>query len=697
MIGVFLSDGISRDGFQFAIPALEDAIWQGSFSGTPTNITHDVHRTAGWSFTKGLFFDPQKVLVVGCTWIADNETDYEIISKAKSQFFANHINKQIEPHYDQFVEILKEKKLYDDADSRWFYNSIVLYGYSDIALKAFPDIFERCDKDGLIELDFFLDKFEHLAQGVFRKKGSDLAVVLHPYFRKATSIFNNFNWAFIEELLSLKTKKDIKIKIKVDSDFLGYAPSFITSMEFEYWWGPKYNDDISSMPVGLTTYGSDEFEKLYYNILKTEFVWKEDNGIHTFEMEEVKNEPAPTLGDIYTCRYIHSIYDEIKKNFMHFDGAIRAYDTDLMIERLDKKMTEMGRQSEYTKLFRIDGNLPLSNWKSLVTKYFQGNPQIYEYFGLPKPINEMEIQNEPEKTAFEKYLPYRINKYDGIRLYVSYHEKNQVQSKDRYISSYDELTLEDGKHNAIEYFTIEVIKAIHRVGEQFDSPKDCIYILPEDYYCNIPTICHGVINTQQCVNGTIDGIRLLVRQLVENDSHEILSLSLSWNMDEKEVLISFVGHIYDIDKWLNSFDIIPVNRPEFKSWLVTQSKYIKENGKECSCPVMTEIVMDDGMLYFKRRLIQKDVKDLSFPDRSNLNVYQIDFDDNKEDLAELLNTQQLFMVPSMKVNEMICTKTGVNYIDSPYSVIFNETKQDMKDCEMLCFYWTDKPRPIHIG
>lgn len=697
MIGVFLSDGLSRDGFQFTIPALEDAIWQGSFSGNPTNISHDIHRTIGWSFTKGLFFDPKKVLVVGCTWVAENESDYEIISKNKKHFFINHINKQIEPHYEQFVETLKEKDLYDENNSSWFYNSIVLYGYKDIASKAFPSIFENCDKDGLIELNYFLNEFEHLSQGVFKKKGSEFAVMLHPFFRKSMSIFNNFNWAFIDEILSLSTKNDIKIKIKIDRDFIGYAPSFITSMEFEYWWGPKYNDDISSIQVGLTTYGSDEFEKSYYNIVKTEFVWKDDDELHTFEMEEVKNEPAPTLEDTYACRYIHSMYDKVQKIFNHFDGAIRAYDTDLMIERLDKKMTEMGRRSEYTKLFRIDGNLPLSNWKSLVTKYLQGNPQIYEYFGMPKPIDETESQREPEKTAFEKYLPYRINKGDGIRLYISYHENEQNQSVDRYISSYDELTLEDGKHKAIEYFTVEVVKAIRRIGEQIDLPKDCVYIFPEDYYCNIPTISHGSNNTQQCVNGTIQGIKLLIKQLMENNGNEVFSFSLSWNMDDKEALISFVGHTYDIDKWINSFNNIPVGRSEFKSWLAKQSEFIKNNGKENASPVMSEIVKNDGMLYFSRRLIQKDVKGLSLPDKSNLNQYQLDFDDNKDDLAELLRTQQLFMAPSMRVNKMICTKTGENYIDSPYSVIFNETEQEMEDCEMLCFYWTDKPRPINFG
>ncbi|MDR3652150.1 MAG: hypothetical protein P4L34_04180 [Paludibacter sp.] len=693
-LGVFLSDQPSRDGIQFTISALEDTIWQGSIVGTPTNISHDIHRTAGWSFTKGLFFAPNKVLVMGCTWVADSENDYEIISDAKSKYFTHHLNTQIQPHYTQFIDALKE--LYIEDKGKWFYNSIVLYGYNDIVFNAFPDLSNQLDKDGLIEIQWFLDKFEHLSQGVFKKKDSDLAVILHPYFRKSTSIFNNFNWEFIDEFLSFAKVADVKIKIKIDGDFLGYAPSFITGMEFEYWWGPKYNDDISSIPSGLTTYGSSDYEKLYYNLVKTEFVWKNDNDLYTFEMEEVKNEPAPTLKDTYTCRYVHSIYDSKNKSFNHFDGAIRAYDTDLMIDRLDKKMTEMGRRSQYTKLFRIDGSLPLSSWKSLVTKYLQGNPQIYEYFELQKPNIDLEKQDET-KTAFEKYLPYSINKGEGIRLYVSYREKVKKKTINRYISSCDEILLENGKFKALEYFTVELVKAIRRVGASIDLPNDCLFIIPEDYYCNIPCITHGDTNTQKLVNETVDGIKLLITQLLKNNSNEVISFSLSWDIDENEVLISFIGHIFDLDLWFKSFDSIPTHRDGFKSWLTAQSKFIKENGIENQYPVLSEIIKDDGMLFFTRRLILKDIKNMSFPDKSNHNLYEIEFDEGKEDLAELLRTQQLYMAPLINVKKMICNKTGLNYIESPYSAIFNETQQELVDCEMLCFYWTDKPRPISIG
>jgi len=244
-----------------------------------------------------------------------------------------------------------------------------MYGYREILLEAFPEIKAKmeADKASLVDLEYLLKEFTYLSQGVFKKNNSNLCVIAHPYFRKSLSLYNNFHWIFLYELVSMHCNTDITLKIKLDTDYLGYAPSFITVHEFEYWWGPKYNNDITSIEPGLTQYKSDEFERLYYNIDRTEFVWKNDGKLFAMELEEVRDQPVPTLNDTYGCRYMHSIFDRAKDAFDHFDGAIRAYSTDLMIERIDKKMTEIGRQSEYTKLSRIDGKLALSDWKSLST------------------------------------------------------------------------------------------------------------------------------------------------------------------------------------------------------------------------------------------------------------------------------------------------------------------------------------------
>ena len=366
-LAIFNSDQVSKDGTQFTVSALEDGIWMASVYGVPSNLSHDVHRPIGWAYAKGLYFEPDKVLTMGYFLIAVDDNDVASISRARQAFFTNLMNKDIDPHTESFKQTLGS--LFKEEEGNWFSSGMVLYGYKDIVFEAFPKLAEHIakDKDGLVNLDYLLNEFDYLSQGVFRKKGSELGIIAHPYFRKSLSIYNNFHWIFLDELIALHKKEKVTIKIKIEPDYLGYAPTYIPAHEFEYWWGPKYDDDISAIQPGLTQFGSDEFEKLYYNILRTEFVWKKEDNLYTLELEEVKDQPAPTLTDTYACRYVHSIFDESKNGFDHFDGAIRAYDTDLMLERVDKKMTEMGRRSQYTKLFRIDGNLPLANWKSLVT------------------------------------------------------------------------------------------------------------------------------------------------------------------------------------------------------------------------------------------------------------------------------------------------------------------------------------------
>jgi len=690
---IFCSDQVSKDGKSFSISALEDSIWQASVYGIPSNLSHDIHRPVGWSYAKGLYFEPSKVLVIGYFLIAIDENDIAKIDVARKAFFTNLLNREIDPYAEKFKLALND--LYLEKDCNWFYSGMVLYGYNDIVYKAFPSLAEHIanDKDGLVNLEYLLNEFDYLSQGAFKKKGSHLGIIVHPYFRKSLSIYNNFHWIFLDELISLNGHSVVNIKIKIEPNYIGFAPSFIPSHEFEYWWGPKYNDDITKIHNGLTQYGSEEFEKLYYNIDRTEFVWKSENNLYTLELEEVKNQPAPTLTDTYACRYVHSIFNKNKNGFDHFDGAIRAYSTELMSERVDKKITEMGRRSDYTKLFRIDGNLPLRSWKSLVTNYLQGNPQIYEYFGLPKPGVQTVLESE-SLTPFEKYLPYSINKDDGVRLYVSYTVRVENQPHERFVSSYDEVALENGTNKAIEYFTIELKKALNRIGTDLVLPTDCLFLIPEDYYCNIPCVFHSDTNTQTLLNDSIKGIKLLFERLIETSKKEVLSISLAWNMEDKKVCMSVIGHVVDLSLWFNSFEQIPITRAQFKEWLTKQSFFIKANGKITPCPVLSEIIYDDGILYMKRRLVQHDAV-LTFPDNLDPMKCKLDFNEDKDDLATTVKNGQLFIAPTMILKKMVCEKTGLDYSDSPYSVVLdNDITQKLIDCTIISFHWTDKPRPI---
>ena len=692
-LAIFNSDQVSKDGTQFSIGALEDGIWQASVYGRPCNMSHDLHKLIGWSYAKGLYFDYQKTLTVGYFLIGEDDRDFKSINEARKAFFTNMMIKSIQPYQSDFINELG--KAFDPKKGTLFCNNLVLYKQDNILFEVFPKLGAsiNSDKDLLIEINTLLDDFEYLGYGVFKEKDSFKAVLAHPFFRKSLSHYNNFHSMFLDELVSLNKKEAVKAKIKLDPHFIGFSPSFLQSFEFEYWWGPKYEDDIASIQPGLTVYKSDEFEKLYYNIDRTEFLWKVNDELHEFELEEIKDELAPTLTDTYACRYVHSIYNKEKQEFQHFDGAIRSYSTELMIERLDSKMTEFGRKSDYTKLFRVDGKLSLGSWKSLVTNYLQGNPQIYEYFDLPKPSVKHIQDEEGKKSPLEKYIPYSISKNDGIRLYVSYHAKKDHGDNRRYISILDVIHLEDGEHDAIEYFTVEVKKALIRLGEDLELPQNCIYICPEDYYINIPCIFHSSDETQNLVDKTMEALNVITKCLYERNNEEVLSFTLAWEVEDKEIRVCVVGHVEDLNTWFKSTDSVPTERTALKKWLKQQQEYCSVHGKSTTTPVLSEIAQSDGVLYFKRRLTQNDV-DLTVVDGKQFSIKVKPHDSNK-DLMEQLTEKKIFIAPSTIIEEMICSKSGLNYLDSSYSIVLDEgVVQYMKKFKFGNFHWTDKPRPI---
>ena len=65
----------------------------------------------------------------------------------------------------------------------------------------------------------------------------------------------------------------------------------------------------------------------------------------------------------------------------HLDGAIRAYDDEKMLHRLDVNLKHADRNTVYTKLWRVDQQIPVETWKELITHYYRDNHLIGEYFG----------------------------------------------------------------------------------------------------------------------------------------------------------------------------------------------------------------------------------------------------------------------------------------------------------------------------
>ena len=696
--GIYCTDGIARNNTCLSISALDDMIWMGSDGGRPTNMSHDIHRFIGWSVVNGLYMSHELSYVVGNTYIPESKDENKELQERRLAFFYKYMGEVIQNYKIAFIEELNKLKLYCiDGKGRWLYNGIVLYGYVDILYNAFPELKEHIDGDGLIRLEHLLEAFNYCGQGVFKSKHNQLSVILHSFFRRSYSIYNNYNFGFLDKLFEVYNNGNHSVKVRLDTNLIGFAPSWRQSHEYEFWYGPKYNDDIESIPKGLTRYESDEIDKVYINIKSTEFIWqkKDDGKLYQFEMEEVTDVEAPTLEkDTYGCRYLHALYDFDHKEFNHFDGAIRCYDFEKMIERIDTPMNQMGHQAEYTKIFRIDGGISLDLWKSLITQYLCSNHSVYDYFGIPRPFPKPQKEQSRGNTL-KDYVPYQIDKGDGIRLFISYHD-TKVFETNRCFCNYDSIELKDEIHYAIDFSTLEVAKAFWKVGAEIEMPTGVKVVLVEDYSHTIPQIFHSKTDCQEDLNKTLEGIRLLINQHIKNGDDEIYSFSLGWNIEAHSVSISFMGHVFDIYCWLNSFESIPIKHEELKIWLEKQNDYIHKNGKDSSSPLEANHIQNDGILYFQHRHVLKDVRmsDMKMDPQVGMTA-KIETEDKV--LGDLLNKGEICFTPLFVVSDATDGKTRESYFKSPYSGIFHETTYILDNIQLISFVWTTKPKIINIS
>lgn len=120
---------------------------------------------------------------------------------------------------------------------------------------------------------------------------------------------------------------------------------------------------------------------------RLEVMWSFRDGIKTIQIEELLPiNPQPFLQGLIFNRYVHARWDPKSSIFIHLDGAIRGYEFEQYPERLATDLKKYsGRAAQYSKAFRLDGEISLNDWCRLVAKFFQNNELILEYLGGPEP------------------------------------------------------------------------------------------------------------------------------------------------------------------------------------------------------------------------------------------------------------------------------------------------------------------------
>ena len=159
---------------------------------------------------------------------------------------------------------------------------------------------------------------------------------------------------------------------------------YLQEIEKDTWYGPQYDRERLDDPnyVGRTVVSPICPSSLDdYALGTTEFFWKVNEGksLNTLEIEELScaNKPRDKW---HINRYVHAQRDMLKKTFAHFDGAAKVYSQDTYQERLNEPMPRNSKPGHYIKLFRIDGQIDLDDWQSLVAMFYKGNEMVIEYF-----------------------------------------------------------------------------------------------------------------------------------------------------------------------------------------------------------------------------------------------------------------------------------------------------------------------------
>lgn len=426
-LGILATDQVDRHGTRILASALMEAEERERHSarergfppGKPMHIQHDLHRAIGWSQVLGHLMDGAMVRTIGLLNEVETDEEKAALAELGAEFWQHHHHFGTESLREELSKRVAPAFLQGAT-----YHRLEAYAVarSGLAAELYPEFFdltsELVDKDGLTDYRALVTRMKWLQPGVFLDPERGLVLFAHRFFRRSLSHRNKLNDYFLASFgMTAKEGSLLKPRLRLDPDLLGHAETVTHLMEREYWHGPKFSDDVASIPPGSSEHKASERVRYFEGIDKTHFWWKTPEardqdgtevGYRTFEVEELIENASGGLSDErYGCRYAHAEFSPPESAITHFGGAIRAYPAEAYLERIEKTIDRAGKHSEYTKLFRFDGPLPVQRWKLLLSDFYRGNPLIPEYLGGDgqefgaenDPMASIDIQSEHAQDA----------------------------------------------------------------------------------------------------------------------------------------------------------------------------------------------------------------------------------------------------------------------------------------------------------
>ena len=685
-LSVPISDAVNRHNMKADTGGLHNAILQVWPAGLPVCVQHDRHRLAGWMFYVGLHFEPGLTRVVGRTIVPDDTEGWNALSR----HYLDRLGQRTREATRDSIETLRQLiGSHLDGSEQIIDISATALIAPDLARRVFPSIFAREDKDGLIPLSVL----EQIHPGMFRI--GDLLLLAHPFFRRGESRLNTLNVDLLHCLQDHAADTRCTAKIRLDPDVVGLAATAESTFEFEYWYGPRFSDDVSSLQPGVTVHGADDGQRILHEVVRTEFWWQArfndalDRDELILEVEELRNTESrvrvPDSSE-FRCRYVHSIVGRDNTAIDHIDGAIRGYTLEKMIDRLDHDIKQADRHTAYTKLWRIDGNIELHQWKKLVHHHFRGNPLVSEYLGVPVNLTFPNEAAHGETTDVSDprhdLLPFRIHTGDGIRLTLSYPQLRDRPIGDQtFVVARQLLKTGTRQCPVFDLSLVDLKKVLASKGHFLRVPSDAAFYRYEDRYHELPLILH---HGAEAVEATIEAYRNLLTSWRNEERDLVLALSLALVEGERVVSLSLYGHIQHILEWLLRARPFPPSGDR-DLWVNETAEYLAQYGQSNDAPALSKTVAEDDLTFRVGRVMLPE--DCAVWESGGLFIAT---DKLQPNVVQALENNLIQAAGAYWVRDLHCSICSGNYLACKCTAVLERNAYNIKDQRFAYLFWTDR-------
>jgi hypothetical protein len=258
----------------------------------------------------------------------------------------------------------------------------------------------------------------------------------------------------------------------------------------------------------------------------------------------------------------------------------------------------------------------------------------------------------------------------------------------------DTISKNGDTRSVVEYDTIELVKALHRLGERLEIPDSVTLLASEDMYINLPVVCHGGQRLQESLRKTTDALRLLLRGLANRGKGHYVTFTVAWQATTKEVRVSVAGSTADCATWLDERGLdLPVPEERLSEWLEKSSDWLgAARAAANDVPPLGELLQTTGVLWFRRRPLPEDIEITPhFSDQDKALVFDLNIPQKYTRTAELLKSGQIRVAPAFFVRGTKCSKCGNRYETCEHSRFMDPgVFHIMDDITLALAFWTDK-------